>query len=83
MGILSWIVVGLIAGYLAKLVLPGRERGGILTTLLLGIVGGVVGGYIGSFLGLGTVTGINLWSILLAFGGAVLVLVVYRALKKR
>jgi uncharacterized membrane protein YeaQ/YmgE (transglycosylase-associated protein family) len=83
MGILSWIVVGLIAGYLAKLIMPGREKGGILTTLLLGVVGGFVGGYIGSFLGLGTVDGINLWSILLALGGALLVLVVYRALKKK
>lgn len=82
MGILSWIVVGLIAGWLARLIVPGREGGGILTTLLLGVVGALVGGFIGSLLGLGTVSGINLWSILLALGGAVLVLIVYKAVKK-
>lgn len=82
MGILSWLIVGLIAGWLAKLIMPGRETGGILTTLLLGVVGAIVGGFVGSLLGLGTVSGLDLWSIILALGGAIIVLFVWKAIKK-
>lgn len=82
MGIISWIVMGLIVGLLAKFVMPGKDPKGLVVTILIGIAGGFVGGYIGSFLGLGTVTGFNLGSILLAVGGAVLVLILYRVLKK-
>ena len=82
MGILSWIVMGLIIGLLAKFIMPGKDSGGIIVTILLGIGGAFVGGFIGSALGLGTVTGFNLGSILLAIGGAVLILLLYRALKR-
>lgn len=82
MGILSWIIMGLIVGVLAKFFMPGRDPGGIIVTILLGIGGAFVGGYIGSILGLGTVTGFNLGSLLLAIGGAILLLIVYRMLKK-
>jgi uncharacterized membrane protein YeaQ/YmgE (transglycosylase-associated protein family) len=82
MGILSWIVMGLIVGLLAKFVMPGRDPGGLIITTLLGIVGAFVGGFIGSFLGLGPITGFNLGSILLATGGAVLLLILYRAIKR-
>ena len=71
MGILSWIVMGLIVGLLAKFIMPGKDPGGIIITILIGIAGGFVGGFIGSFLGLGTVTGFNVGSFLLAIGGAV------------
>lgn len=82
MGILSWIVMGLIVGALAKFIMPGRDPGGIIVTILIGIVGAFLGGYIGSTLGLGAVTGFNLASILLATGGAILLLILYRFIKK-
>lgn len=82
MGILSWIVMGLIVGLLARLVMPGTDKAGIIITILLGIAGAFVGGFIGSLLGIGTFTGFNLVSILLAIGGAVLLLLLYRAIKK-
>lgn len=82
MGILSWIIVGLVAGLLAKFVLPGKDSGGLIVTILIGIVGGFLGGFIGSKLGLGTVDGINLGSILLAVGGSVLLLIIIRLFRK-
>ena len=83
MGILSWILMGLIVGVIAKLVMPGPDPGGIFITILLGIGGAFVGGYVGSFLGLGSVTGLNLGSLLLSVGGAVLILILYRTIKKK
>ena len=82
MGILSWIVMGLIVGVLAKFIMPGKDPGGIIITILIGIAGAFVGGFIGSFLGLGEVTGFNIGSLLLAIGGAVLLLILYRMIKK-
>ncbi len=82
MGILSWIVMGLIVGVLAKFIMPGKDPGGMIITILLGIVGSFVGGFMGSFLGFGSVTGFNVESLLLAVGGAVLVLILYRFVKK-
>ena len=83
MGILSWILMGLIVGVIAKLVMPGPDPGGLFITILLGIGGAFVGGYVGSFLGLGSVTGLNLGSLLLSVGGAVLILILYRTIKKK
>ncbi len=82
MGILSWIVMGLIVGVLAKFIMPGKDPGGLIVTILIGIAGAFVGGYIGSFLGLGAVTGFNLGSLLLAVGGAIILLVLYRVIKR-
>ena len=82
MGILSWIVPGLIVGVIAKFIMPGRDPGGIIITILIGIAGAFIGGFIGSFLGFGTVTGFNAVSIMLAIGGAVLLLILYRVIKK-
>ena len=82
MGILSWIVLGLIAGALAKFIMPGDDPGGIIVTILIGIVGAVVGGFIASFLGFGAVTGFNIGSIVIAVLGAVLLLIGYRMMKK-
>ncbi len=78
MGIFSWILFGLIAGAIAKVIHPGRDRGGCLFTILLGIGGGLVGGYIGTLLGWGRVTGFDLRSFGLAILGAVLILVVWK-----
>jgi uncharacterized membrane protein YeaQ/YmgE (transglycosylase-associated protein family) len=82
MGILSWIVLGAIAGFLANLVVGGRE--GLIGTIILGIVGAVVGGYIAAaLLHSGDVTGVNVESIVIAALGAILVLFVWRALTGR
>ena len=59
MGILSWILFGLIAGALAKWIMPGDDPGGIIITIIIGIVGAFVGGYIGTLLGIGEVGGFN------------------------
>jgi uncharacterized membrane protein YeaQ/YmgE (transglycosylase-associated protein family) len=83
MGILSWILMGLIVGALAKWIMPGRDPGGIIITILLGIGGAFVGGFIGSTLGLGTVTGFDLGSLALATGGALLLLWGHRKLRDR
>ena len=83
MGILLWIVFGLIAGALAKFIMPGRDPGGIVVTILLGIVGAVVGGFLGTALGIGTVTAFDIRSLLIAIGGAMVLLVGYRMLANR
>jgi uncharacterized membrane protein YeaQ/YmgE (transglycosylase-associated protein family) len=82
MGILAWIVLGLIAGALAKLIMPGRDPGGIIITILLGIVGAVVGGFIGTMLGFGDISGFDIRSILIAIVGAIVVLALYRAVAR-
>jgi uncharacterized membrane protein YeaQ/YmgE (transglycosylase-associated protein family) len=83
MGILSWVLLGLIAGAIAKALHTGDDPDGWLVTIVIGIVGAVIGGYIGTVLGWGTVTGFNIKSILLAVGGALIVLVLFRALRTR
>lgn len=82
MGIISWIAMGLIVGLLAKAIMPGKDPGGFIITILLGIGGALLGGYLGTVLGLGTVSGFNFKSILIATGGSILILLIYRALKK-
>jgi len=83
MGLFSWIVMGLIVGVLAKFIMPGKDPGGLIVTILIGIAGAFVGGFVGSRLGLGTVTGFNIGSLALAVGGALILLFVYRRLKKK
>ena len=82
MGIFSWIIMGLIVGVLAKFIMPGKDPGGLIVTILIGVAGAFVGGYLGSMLGFGPVTGFNLGSILLATGGAIVLLILYRVIKK-
>ena len=82
MGILSWIILGLIVGIIAKFVMPGKDPGGIFITIILGIAGAFVGGFIGSTLGFGSVTGFDIRSLLIAVGGSILLLIIYRAIKK-
>ena len=83
MGILAWIVVGLIAGVLAKLIMPGDDPGGIIVTILIGIVGAFVGGFVVNLLGGAGVSGFNIWSILVATLGAIILLAVYRLVAPR
>ncbi|MCW2284882.1 putative membrane protein YeaQ/YmgE (transglycosylase-associated protein family) [Rhodoblastus acidophilus] len=78
MGIISWIVLGLIAGFIASK-LVNHTGSGMLMDIVLGIVGAVVGGYIATALGMGGVSGFNLYSIIIAALGAVVVLLVYQA----
>jgi uncharacterized membrane protein YeaQ/YmgE (transglycosylase-associated protein family) len=81
MGILGWIVFGLIVGALAKLVMPGRDPGGIIVTMLLGIAGAVLGGFVGRALGLygeGEAAG-----FIMSFIGAVVLLAIYRMMVGR
>jgi uncharacterized membrane protein YeaQ/YmgE (transglycosylase-associated protein family) len=83
MGIVLWIVFGLIAGALAKFLMPGKQGGGIVLTTLLGIVGAVVGGFIATQLGFGDVNSFDLRSMAIAVGGALLVLVVWGFVSKQ
>lgn len=82
MGILSWIILGLLAGVLAKWLMPGNDGGGWLMTMVLGIAGAFVGGFIGSFLGLGTTGGLSIGSVITATIGAFILLFVYNKLAK-
>jgi len=80
-GILGWIIFGLVVGVVAKLVMPGRDPGGIIVTMLLGIVGAVLGGFVGRALNLyqpGEPAG-----LLMSIVGAVLVLAIYRMMVRK
>jgi uncharacterized membrane protein YeaQ/YmgE (transglycosylase-associated protein family) len=83
MGILAWIVVGLIAGALAKLIMPGDDPGGIIVTIIIGIVGAFVGGFVVNLVGGAGVSGFNIWSILVATLGAIILLAIYRLVAPR
>ncbi|WP_346845210.1 GlsB/YeaQ/YmgE family stress response membrane protein [uncultured Rothia sp.] len=79
MGIISWIVLGLIAGALAKLIMPGKQGGGILVTMVLGIVGAFLGGWIGTFIP-GLSNGINhisIGTIITSIVGSLIVLFIW------
>ncbi|HCM0979018.1 TPA: GlsB/YeaQ/YmgE family stress response membrane protein [Vibrio parahaemolyticus] len=76
MGIISWIILGLIAGALAKWLMPGKDGGGWIATMLLGIAGAFVGGFLGGILGFGG-AGVNIGSIITATLGAFILLFVY------
>lgn len=77
MGIISWLIFGLIAGIIAKWIMPGRDGGGIIMTIVLGIIGAVVGGWISTLFGMGTVDGFNFGSFVIAVIGALVVLFIY------
>ncbi|MFE4833202.1 MULTISPECIES: GlsB/YeaQ/YmgE family stress response membrane protein [unclassified Arthrobacter] len=84
MGFFAFLILGLIAGAIAKAILPGRQGGGIFITLLLGVVGAILGGFIGSALfnvGINEFFSLSTW--LLAIGGALIVLLVYGMITKR
>lgn len=83
MGILSWIIIGLIAGAIAKAIHPGDDPGGFFVTILIGIAGAVVGGWIFSLLGYGKVDGFDIGSLFIAIVGAVLLLFIYRKITSK
>jgi uncharacterized membrane protein YeaQ/YmgE (transglycosylase-associated protein family) len=82
MGVISWIIFGLIAGAIAKLIMPGDDPGGFIITILLGIAGALIGGFIGTALGFGDVTGFNFGSFVIAIIGAIVLLLIYRMVKR-
>jgi uncharacterized membrane protein YeaQ/YmgE (transglycosylase-associated protein family) len=79
----AWLVVGVVAGFLARYVVPGEGPGGIVGDLIVGVVGAILGGWIFNVLGHAGATGINLYSIFVAFVGAVVLLFILRALTGR
>ncbi|WP_121866769.1 GlsB/YeaQ/YmgE family stress response membrane protein [Glutamicibacter sp. FR1] len=84
MGFIGWIVLGLIAGAIAKAILPGKQGGGWIATLVLGVVGALIGGWLGSLIfdvGLNEFWSISTW--LLAIGGALIVLVIWGFITKK
>ena len=82
MGILLWAVFGLIAGAIARYLMPGNAPGGIVATIILGIIGAVVGGFLGTQLGFGNISGFDLRSMALAVGGGVVVLLAFGLLTR-
>ncbi|SNB68874.1 Uncharacterized membrane protein YeaQ/YmgE, transglycosylase-associated protein family [Arboricoccus pini] len=84
MGIIAWIVFGLIAGAIAKLIMPGKDPGGFIVTIIIGIVGAVIGGFLGQTLGIGgPVDGFNFGSFVTAVIGAIILLIIYRMVTGR
>jgi uncharacterized membrane protein YeaQ/YmgE (transglycosylase-associated protein family) len=81
MNLLTWLVLGLVVGILAKLIMPGKDGGGIVLTTLLGIAGAFVGGFLGSLVGLGSVSDFSVGSLALATLGALLLLWAHRQLR--
>lgn len=82
MGILSWVVLGLLAGALARWLMPGDDKMGWIMTIVLGIAGAFVGGFIGSVIGLGSLSGFNFATVLTATVGAFVLLFVYNKFVK-
>lgn len=84
MGIIAWVVLGLIAGLLAKAIMPGKDPGGFIVTTLIGIVGALLGGWISTLLGgAGLASGFSVKSILLAIVGSIILLAIYRVVKRK
>ncbi len=81
MSFLVWIVLGLVAGFIGSKIVNKRGEGLVLD-IILGVIGAIVGGWLAGFLGLGPVTGLNLYSFAIAIGGAIVVLVVFHAIRR-
>ena len=83
MNLLSWILLGLVAGGLAKLIFPGKDPGGCLVTIVIGVLGALIGGWIGTtFFNWGTVTGFDLKSVGIAVLGSLVLLALFRLLTR-
>jgi uncharacterized membrane protein YeaQ/YmgE (transglycosylase-associated protein family) len=83
MGIIAWVIFGLIAGAIARFIMPGKQPVGLLATILVGVGGAVVGGLIGTQLGFGKVSGFDFGSFAIAVVGALVLLYAYQLLKNR
>ena len=82
MGILSWLILGLMAGFIGSKIV-NKTGEGLILDIVLGVVGAIVGGFISKSLGYGDVSGVNLYSIVIAILGAIIVLLVYRTVVSR
>lgn len=83
MNILSWIVLGLIAGVIAKLLMPGKDPGGCIITIVIGIAGALLGGFVSTLLGFGGLTGeIDFRSMVIAVLGSIILLAIFRMLRR-
>jgi uncharacterized membrane protein YeaQ/YmgE (transglycosylase-associated protein family) len=84
MGLIAWIILGLIAGAVAKWVMPGPDPGGCIVTILIGVVGALLGGFLSTLLGFGGLTGNLDWrSLIIAILGAIVLLAIWRMLRGR
>ncbi|MBI1345865.1 GlsB/YeaQ/YmgE family stress response membrane protein [bacterium] len=83
MSALGWIFMGLLAGWLARFIMPGRQGGGLIVTMIIGIVGAAIGGWVGTQLGWGTVNDFDLKSLGLAVLGGVVLLMILGAIRGR
>ena len=81
MGIMSWVVFGLLAGIFARCIMPGKEHMGIFMTMILGIIGALIGGVASTALGFGKVSGFNIYSIAIATLGSIIVLFVIHKIR--
>lgn len=81
MGILWWILFGLIAGVIAKLLMPGRDPGGCVITIVIGIAGALLGGFLATLLGFGGISGFDFRSLVIAVLGSIVLLAIFRALR--
>ncbi len=82
MGIISWIIFGLLAGLIAKFIMPGKDPGGVFITIALGIAGALIGGFIATSLGYGGVDGFNFGSFIVAVIGSLILLFGYRMIRR-
>lgn len=83
MGIISWLIIGALAGWIASLITGNSKRMGIGANLLVGVIGGFIGGIVMNLIGGYGVTGFNVWSLFVAVIGAVILLLIVNAFKKR
>ena len=82
MGIISWIIFGLLAGLIAKFIMPGKDPGGVFITIALGIAGALIGGFIATSFGYGGVDGFNFGSFVVAVIGSIILLFGYRMIRR-
>ncbi len=82
MGILSWILMGLIAGAIAKLLMPGNDPGGCVITIIIGVAGALLGGFLATLLGFGGVSGFDFRTLIIAVLGSIILLAIFRMLRR-
>lgn len=82
MGLLTWVIFGALTGWIASIIMKRNSEMGALSNIVVGVVGASIGGFIASLFGLGTVSGFNLYSLLIGIGGACLLLLIVGMFKK-
>lgn len=82
MNILAWIVMGLIAGVIAKMLMPGKDPGGCVITIVIGIAGALLGGFLATLLGFGGISGFDFRTLIIAVLGSIVLLAIFRMLKR-